>query len=436
MPVAAARKCPAPAARPARCRGCTAKYVGHVTWKAGPVNTRCLVIWCRRCTTVPSAAQCTPMRMRGPLHGGQGRITRRQGTCRFCARRPAHSWAGRRRDRRRHTRARGAHRAARRAAPAAPRAADLAGATHMPTLKTMGRRLHHPAHHPHPRSHILNLHALPPECQGAVRGLGFAAGGQAQHLARPVQLHHLLKEGRNGGASHEGGRCTAGGQRAPLLRPSHIRPFRPCCTSSWRAAGRSIAGCDPGHTGRSSPVPAPRPLIQRCTGAQNRVPTRPAWHCGMVPSPPSCVHACAARYRKLRAHLVLHLHAEQHRVLHVLECHVESVALCRRRPSAGPTRAAAGGVRGQPGMQLAWRAWRLPTCRAVAAAGAPAQLCNQQSSITGLRSGLGAVRQRRTRVDFVAVVAPDQLPDERVVHLLHLFKLAWSGCRDGRRVLH
>lgn len=211
---------------PARCRGCTAQYVGLVTWKAGPVNTRCLVIWCRRCTTVPSAAQCTPMRMRGPLHGGQGRISRPQGTCRFCARRPAHSWAGRRRDRRRHTRARGAHRAARRAAPAAPRAADLAGATHMPTLKTMGRRPHHPAHRPHPRGHILNLHALPPESQGAVRGLGFAAGGQAQHLARPVQLHHLLKEKRNGGASHEGSRCTAGGRRAPLLGPppTHTHP--------------------------------------------------------------------------------------------------------------------------------------------------------------------------------------------------------------------
>lgn len=41
-----------------------------LTWKAGPVNTRCLVIWCRRCTTVPSVAQCTPMRMRGPLQGG------------------------------------------------------------------------------------------------------------------------------------------------------------------------------------------------------------------------------------------------------------------------------------------------------------------------------------------------------------------------------
>lgn len=37
------------------------------TWNAGPVNTRCLVIWCSRCTTVPSTAQCTPMRTRGPL---------------------------------------------------------------------------------------------------------------------------------------------------------------------------------------------------------------------------------------------------------------------------------------------------------------------------------------------------------------------------------
>lgn len=44
------------------------------TWKAGPVNTRCLVIWCRRCTTVPSTAQCTPMRMRGPLQGSRKRV--------------------------------------------------------------------------------------------------------------------------------------------------------------------------------------------------------------------------------------------------------------------------------------------------------------------------------------------------------------------------
>ena len=120
-----------------------------LTWKAGPVKTRCLVIWCRRCTTVPSAAQCTPMRMRGPLrrhrrrrrqHGRRRRVAR--AASRRRARLLAHPWTPKRSG-----------------PPSAPR----------PDTPAPPPKQHTRAHRHTAKTHTCLIHTHPHTCTPAIR---------------------------------------------------------------------------------------------------------------------------------------------------------------------------------------------------------------------------------------------------------------------------